>query len=141
MFGEQVVLCGGAVELIKKGFETLVEARYQPELAYFECLHELKLIVDLIQEGGIGWMNYSISNTAEYGEYTRGERIVTDDTKKEMKKILKEIQSGVFAREYLLENKAGKPVFNSYRQAMADHPIEKVGEALRGMMPWLKKKE
>lgn len=141
LFGEQVVLCGGAVELIKKGFETLVEAGYQPELAYFECLHELKLIVDLIQEGGIGWMNYSISNTAEYGEYSRGGRIITDETKKEMKRVLKEIQSGEFAREYLLENQAGKPVFNSYRQAMEEHPIEKVGAFLRGMMPWLKKKE
>lgn len=141
LFGEQVVLCGGAVELIKKGFETLVEAGYQPEVAYFECLHELKLIVDLVQEGGIGWMNYSISNTAEYGEYSRGPRIVTDDTKKEMKKILGEIQSGEFAREYLLENKVGKPVFNSYRRAIDDHEIEKVGAALRGMMPWLKKRE
>lgn len=141
LFGEQVVLCGGAVELIKKGFETLVEAGYQPELAYFECLHELKLIVDLVQEGGIGWMNYSISNTAEYGEYSRGPRIITDETKKEMKKILGEIQNGEFAREYLMENKVGKPVFNSFRKAMADHPIEKVGEALRAMMPWLKKRE
>ncbi len=141
LFGEQVVLCGGAVELIKKGFETLVEAGYQPELAYFECLHELKLIVDLVQEGGIGWMNYSISNTAEYGEYSRGSRIVTDETKKEMKKILSEIQSGEFAREYLLENKVGKPVFNSFRQAMAEHQVEKVGAELRAMMPWLKKKE
>lgn len=141
LFGEQVVLCGGAVELIKKGFETLVEAGYQPELAYFECLHELKLIVDLVQEGGIGWMNHSISNTAEYGEYSRGPRIVTEDTKKEMKKILSEIQSGEFAREYLMENKIGKPVFNSYRKAMAEHQIEKVGEGLRSMMPWLKKKE
>jgi len=141
LFGEQVVLCGGAVELIKKGYETLIEAGYQPELAYFECLHELKLIVDLIQEGGIGWMNYSISNTAEYGEYTRGERIINQDTKKEMKKILSEIQSGVFAREYLMENKVGKPVFNSYRKAMAEHSIEKVGAVLRSMMPWLKPKE
>jgi len=141
LFGEQVVLCGGAVELIKKGFETLVEAGYQPELAYFECLHELKLIVDLVQEGGIGWMNYSISNTAEYGEYSRGGRIITEETKKEMKKILGEIQSGEFAREYLLENKAGKPVFNSYRSALAEHQIEKVGAELRSMMPWLKKKE
>ncbi len=141
LFGEQVVLCGGAVELIKKGFETLIEAGYQPEIAYFECLHELKLIVDLVQEGGIGWMNHSISNTAEYGEYTRGERIVTDETKKEMKKILSEIQKGIFAREYLAENKVGKPVFNSYRQAMAAHPIEKVGAVLRGMMPWLKARE
>jgi ketol-acid reductoisomerase len=141
LFGEQVVLCGGAVELIKKGFETLVEAGYQPELAYFECLHELKLIVDLVQEGGIGWMNYSISNTAEYGEYSRGPRIVTDDTKQEMKKILGEIQSGAFAREYLMENKVGKPVFNSYRKAMDEHQIEKVGKFLRGMMPWLKARE
>ncbi len=141
LFGEQVVLCGGAVELIKRGFETLVEAGYQPELAYFECLHELKLIVDLVQEGGIGWMNHSISNTAEYGEYSRGARIVTEDTKKEMKKILSEIQSGEFAKEFLLENKVGKPVFNSYRRAMADHQIEKVGAALRGMMPWLKTRE
>ena len=141
LFGEQVVLCGGAVELIKRGFETLVEAGYQPELAYFECLHELKLIVDLVQEGGIGWMNHSISNTAEYGEYSRGPRIVTEETKLEMKKILKEIQNGTFAREYLLENKAGKPVFNSYRQDMADHQIEKVGAGLRAMMPWLKTRE
>jgi ketol-acid reductoisomerase len=141
LFGEQVVLCGGAVELIKKGFETLVEAGYQPELAYFECLHELKLIVDLVQEGGIGWMNYSISNTAEYGEYSRGPRVVNCETKKEMKKILGEIQSGEFAREYLLENKVGKPMFNSYRRAMAEHPIEKVGAGLRAMMPWLKKRE
>jgi ketol-acid reductoisomerase len=141
LFGEQVVLCGGAVELIKRGFETLVEAGYQPELAYFECLHELKLIVDLVQEGGIGWMNYSISNTAEYGEYSRGPRIVTEETKKEMKKVLKEIQTGEFAREYLLENKAGKPVFNSYRKNMADHQVEKVGAELRAMMPWLKTRE
>src|ERR1051326_5985821 len=131
LFGAQVVLCGGAVELIKKGFETLVEAGYQPELAYFECLHELKLIVDLIYEGGIGWMNYSISNTAEYGEYSRGPRIVTEETKREMKKILGEIQRGEFAREYLLENKMGKPVFNSYRKAMSEHLIEKVGAGLR----------
>ncbi len=141
LFGEQVVLCGGAVELIKKGFETLVEAGYQPEIAYFECLHELKLIVDLIQEGGIGWMNYSISNTAEYGEYSRGSRVVNEEARNEMRKILKEIQSGDFAKEYLLENRIGKPVFNSYRQAMADHPIEKVGAALRKLMPWLKTRE
>jgi ketol-acid reductoisomerase len=141
LFGEQAVLCGGAVELIKRGFETLVEAGYQPELAYFECLHELKLIVDLVQEGGIGWMNHSISNTAEYGEYSRGPRLVTEETKKEMKKILSEIQSGEFAKEFLLENKVGKPVFTSYRRAMADHQIEKVGAALRGMMPWLKTRE
>lgn len=141
LFGEQVVLCGGTVELIKKGFETLVEAGYQPELAYFECLHELKLIVDLVQEGGIGWMNHSISNTAEYGEYSRGSRIVTDQTKTEMKKILSEIQNGTFAEEYLNENKTGKKKFDAYRKAMAEHQIESVGEKLRGMMPWLKKKE
>jgi len=141
LFGEQVVLCGGTVELIKKGFETLVEAGYQPELAYFECLHELKLIVDLVQEGGIGWMNYSISNTAEYGEYSRGSRIVTDATKEEMRKILAEIQSGKFAQEYLNENRTGKKNFEAFRKAMAEHQIEKVGESLRQMMPWLKKKE
>lgn len=140
LFGEQVVLCGGTVELIKKGFETLVEAGYQPEIAYFECLHELKLIVDLIQEGGIGWMNYSISDTAEYGEYSRGPRIVTEETKIEMKKILAAVRSGEFAKEYLLENRIGRPVFNSYRKHMADHQIEKVGAKLRAMMPWLKKK-
>ncbi len=141
LFGEQVVLCGGAMELVKKGFETLVEAGYQPELAYFECLHELKLIVDLVQEGGIGWMNHSISNTAEYGEYSRGPRIVTDETKKEMKKILGEIQSGQFAKEYLDENKTGKKKFEAYRKADAEHQIESVGAGLRAMMPWLKKKE
>ncbi len=140
-FGEQTVLCGGVVDLIKAGFETLVEAGYQPEIAYFECLHELKLITDLIQEGGISWMNYSISDTAEYGEYSRGPRIVTEQTKKEMKKILGEIQSGEFAREYLLENKVGRPVFNSARKKTQNHPIEKVGAELRSMMPWLKKKE
>ncbi|OGR85435.1 MAG: ketol-acid reductoisomerase [Elusimicrobia bacterium RIFCSPLOWO2_01_FULL_54_10] len=141
LFGEQTVLCGGAVDLMKAGFETLIEAGYQPEIAYFECLHELKLITDLVQEGGIAWMNHSISNTAEYGEYSRGPRIVTDETKKEMKKILSEIQSGAFAREYILENRAGQPVLNSYRKNLAKHPIEKVGEKLRAMMPWLKKKE
>ncbi len=141
LFGEQAVLCGGAVELIKKGFETLVEAGYQPELAYFECLHELKLIVDLVQEGGIGWMNYSISNTAEYGEYRTGPRIVTDETKQVMKKVLAEIQSGEFAREFLLENRVGKPMFNSYRKANDAHQIETVGAGLRAMMPWLKARE
>ncbi len=141
LFGEQAVLCGGAVELIKKGFETLVEAGYQPELAYFECLHELKLIVDLVQEGGIAWMNHSISNTAEYGEYSRGPRIVNDATKKEMKKILSEIQSGEFAKEFLNENKTGKKKFEAYRKAMAEHEIEKVGKGLRSMMPWLKTRE
>lgn len=140
-FGEQTVLCGGVVDLIKAGFETLIEAGYQPEIAYFECLHELKLITDLVQEGGIAWMNHSISNTAEYGEYTRGPRIVTAETKKEMKKILGEIQSGEFAREFILENKAGQPVLNSFRRSLAKHPIEQVGERLRSMMSWLKKKE
>jgi len=140
LFGEQVVLCGGVVELIKKGFETLVEAGYQPEIAYFECLHELKLIVDLIQEKGISFMNYSISDTAEYGEYSRGERIITDDTKKEMKKILKEIVSGEFAKEWLLENQVNRPIFNQKRKEMNEHLIEKVGKKLRDMMVWLRKK-
>lgn len=140
-FGEQCILCGGVVDLIKAGFETLTEAGYQPEIAYFECLHELKLITDMIQEGGISWMNYSISDTAEYGEYTRGPRLITEETKAEMKKILSEIRSGQFAKEYLLENKVGKPVFNSARKNLQNHPIEKVGEKLRAMMPWLKKRE
>lgn len=140
-FGEQCVLCGGVVDLIKAGFETLVEAGYQPEIAYFECLHELKLITDLIQEGGISWMNYSISDTAEYGEYSRGPRLVNEKTKEEMRKILAEIRSGEFAKEYLLENKVGRPVFNSSRKNLENHPIEKVGAKLRAMMPWLKKKE
>lgn len=140
-FGEQCILCGGVVDLIKAGFETLTEAGYQPEVAYFECLHELKLITDMIQEGGISWMNYSISDTAEYGEYTRGPRLITEQTKAEMKKILSEIRSGQFAKEYLLENKVGKPVFNSARKNLQNHPIEKVGEKLRAMMPWLRKKE
>ena len=135
------MLCGGVVDLIKAGFETLVEAGYQPEIAYFECLHELKLITDLIQEGGISWMNYSISDTAEYGEYTRGPRIVTAETKAAMKRVLSEIQSGQFAKEYILENRAGRPMFNSYRRAMEKHPIEVVGARLRSMMPWLKRKE
>jgi ketol-acid reductoisomerase len=141
LFGEQNVLCGGVVDLIKAGFETLLEAGYQPEVAYFECLHELKLITDLVQEGGIGWMNYSISDTAEYGEYTRGPRLVTAETKAQMKRNLLEVQNGVFAREYLLEKSVGGPVINSHRKAMAAHPIEQVGEKLRAMMPWLRKKE
>lgn len=140
-FGEQVVLCGGVVDLIKAGFETLIEAGYQPEIAYFECLHELKLITDLIQEGGIGWMNHSISDTAEYGEYSRGPRIVTPETKAAMKKVLSEIQSGEFAKEYLLEKRVGQPVMESARRNLAKHPIEKVGANLRSMMVWLKKKE
>lgn len=140
LFGEQAVLCGGLVELVKKGFETLVEAGYQPEIAYFECLHEMKLIVDMVQEGGIGWMNYSVSDTAEYGEYAVGKRIITPETKNEMKKVLSEIQTGQFAREWLLENRVGRPVFNSARKHLANHQIEKVGAELRAMMPWLKKR-
>ena len=138
LFGEQAVLCGGVVELIKKGFETLVEAGYQPEVAYFECLHEMKLIIDLVYAKGISYMNYSISDTAEYGEYSRGERIVGDDTKKEMKKILAEIQSGEFADEWIKENKDGRPMFNRKREEMKNHLIEKTGSKLRGMMEWLK---
>lgn len=139
LFGEQAVLCGGLSALIKAGFETLVEAGYQPELAYFECLHEVKLIVDLVVEGGLATMRDSISNTAEYGDYTRGPRIVTEQTKVEMKKILKEIQSGQFAREFVLENQAGKAGFNAMRRQEAEHPIEEVGKDLRAMFSWLKK--
>ena len=138
LFGEQAVLCGGTVELIKAGYETLVEAGYAPEMAYFECLHELKLIVDLIYEGGIANMNYSISNNAEYGEYVTGPRIVTEQTKAEMRKILKEIQTGQFAREFILENQAGAPVLRANRRISREHPVEQVGEKLRGMMPWIK---
>jgi ketol-acid reductoisomerase len=139
LFGEQVVLCGGTVELIKAGFETLTEAGYAPEMAYFECLHELKLIVDLIYEGGLANMHYSISNNAEYGDITRGPRIVTDQTKAEMRKILQEIQSGQYAKEFILENRAGAPMLQSQRRNLAAHPIEVVGERLRAMMPWIKK--
>jgi len=139
LFGEQAVLCGGATALIMAGYETLIEAGYPEEMAYFECLHELKLIVDLIYEGGISNMRYSISNTAQYGDLTRGPRIVTEETKKEMKKILAEIQSGAFAKEWMLENKANKPVFTALTRRGQEHPIEKVGEKLRAMMPWLKK--
>ena len=139
LFGEQVVLCGGTVELIMAAFETLTEAGYAPEMAYFECLHELKLIVDLIYEGGLANMHYSISNNAEYGDITRGPRIVTDETKAEMKKILREIQSGQYAREFILENRAGAPMLQSQRRNLAAHPIEVVGERLRGMMPWIGK--
>jgi ketol-acid reductoisomerase len=141
LFGEQVVLCGGTVELIKAGFETLVEAGYAPEMAYFECLHELKLIVDLIYEGGLANMHYSISNNAEYGDITRGPRIVTSETKAEMKKILQEIQSGQYAREFILENRAGATMLQSQRRNLAGHPIEVVGERLRAMMPWIKKNQ
>ena len=139
LFGEQAVLCGGAVELIKAGFETLVEAGYAPEMAYFECLHELKLIVDLIYEGGIANMNYSISNNAEYGEYVTGPRIVTEETKKEMKRVLKDIQSGEYAKNFILENRAGAPTLLSRRRIMGEHQIETVGEQLRALMPWIKK--
>ncbi len=139
LFGEQVVLCGGTVELIKAGFETLVEAGYAPEMAYFECLHELKLIVDLIYEGGLANMHYSISNNAEYGDISRGPRIITDETKVEMKKILKEIQSGQYAKEFILENKAGAPTLLAQRRNLAAHEIEVVGEKLREMMPWISK--
>ena len=137
LFGEQAVLCGGLVELIKAGYETLTEAGYAPEMAYFECLHEVKLIVDLIYEGGIANMNYSISNTAEYGEYVTGPRIVTDETKAEMKRVLEDIQSGRFTREWMLENKVHQAGFKATRRRNAEHPIEKVGEELRGMMPWI----
>jgi ketol-acid reductoisomerase len=139
LFGEQAVLCGGLSALIKAGFETLVEAGYQPELAYFECLHEVKLIVDLVVEGGLAKMRDSISNTAEYGDYTRGPRIVTEQTKAEMQKILSEIQSGQFAREFVLENQSGKPGFTAMRRKEAEHKIEEVGKDLRAMFSWLKK--
>ena len=139
LFGEQAVLCGGAVELIKAGFETLTEAGYAPEMAYFECLHELKLIVDLIYEGGIANMNYSISNNAEYGEYVTGPKIITDETKKAMKQVLKDIQTGEYAKSFIIENRAGAPTLMSRRRITAEHPIEVVGEQLRAMMPWIKK--
>ena len=139
LFGEQAVLCGGLVELIKAGFETLCEAGYAPEMAYFECLHEVKLIVDLIYEGGIANMNYSISNTAEYGEYVTGPRIVTAETKAEMKRVLSDIQTGKFARDWMLENKVNQASFKATRRKLSEHPIEEVGEKLRAMMPWIKK--
>ncbi|GAB4130513.1 ketol-acid reductoisomerase [Thermopirellula anaerolimosa] len=141
LFGEQVVLCGGVSELICAAFETLVEAGYQPELAYFECMHELKLIVDLMYQGGLSYMRYSISNTAEYGDYTRGPRIITDETRAEMKKILKEIQTGLFAKEWILENKANAPQFKALRRRAREHQIEQVGKALRKMMSWIDSKE
>jgi ketol-acid reductoisomerase len=141
LFGEQAVLCGGAAELVRAGFETLVEAGYAPEIAYFECLHELKLIVDLIQEGGLGYMRYSVSDTAEYGDYTRGPRIVNEQTRAEMKKILAEIQSGEFARQWIEENKTGRHKFLAMREAAQHQPIETVGAGLREMMPFLKKKK
>ena len=137
LFGEQSVLCGGLTSLIVAGYETLVEAGYAPEMAYFECLHEVKLIVDLIYEGGIANMRYSISNTAEYGDYTRGDRVISPAVKEEMKRILDDIQSGRFARDWVLENNAGQPSFKAMRRAAAEHDIEKVGERLRAMMPWI----
>ena len=140
LFGEQVVLCGGLTELIRAGFDTLVDAGYSPDLAYFECLHEVKLIVDLIYEGGIGNMRYSISTTAAYGDVTRGPRIITDETRKEMKKILGEIQSGQFAKEFILENQVNRPVFNAQLKRDSEHPIEQVGEKLRKMMPFVGQK-
>ncbi|MBL4875684.1 MAG: ketol-acid reductoisomerase [Cohaesibacteraceae bacterium] len=140
LFGEQAVLCGGTVELVRAGFETLVEAGYAPEMAYFECLHELKLIVDLMYEGGIANMNYSISNTAEYGEYVSGPRIITSETKAEMKRILEDIQSGKFTRDWMLENKVRQTSFKATRARNAAHPIEEVGKKLRDMMPWIKEK-
>ena len=139
LFGEQTVLCGGCVELVKAGYEVLTEAGYAPEMAYFECLHELKLIVDLMYEGGIGTMNYSISNNAEYGEYATGPKIITEDTKKAMRAALARIQSGEYAKDFILENRAGAPTLLSRRRMTAEHPIEIVGEKLRAMMPWIKK--
>jgi len=139
LFGEQTVLCGGCVELVKAGFETLVEAGYAPEMAYFECLHELKLIVDLMYEGGIGTMNYSISNNAEYGEYVTGPTIITEETKKAMRAALLDIQSGEYAKSFILENRAGAPTLLSRRRMTAEHEIEKVGGKLREMMPWIRK--
>jgi len=139
LFGEQAVLCGGLTALIQAGFETLVEAGYAPEMAYFECLHEVKLIVDLIYEGGLANMRYSISNTAEFGDYVTGSRIITPETKAEMKRVLDDIQSGRFARDWVLENRAGLPSFKAMRRRSAEHPIEQVGEKLRAMMPWIAK--
>jgi len=139
LFGEQSVLCGGVSALVKAGFETLVNAGYQPEIAYFECFHELKLIVDLMYQGGLGYMRYSISDTAEYGDYTRGPRIIDDATREEMEQILAEIQDGSFAKEWILENQAGRPVYNALKRMDEEHPIEAVGAELREMMPWLKK--
>ncbi len=141
LFGEQAVLCGGASELVRAGFDTLVEAGYQPEIAYFECLHELKLIVDLMYEGGISYMRYSISDTAEYGDITRGRRVISEETREEMRVILDEIQSGEFAREWILENLAGRPVYNAVTRIDGEHPIEQVGKKLRSMMGWIGRKD
>jgi ketol-acid reductoisomerase len=140
LFGEQTVLCGGVSSLIRTGFETLVEAGYQPEIAYFEVLHELKLIVDLIYNGGLNYMRYSVSDTAEYGDYTRGPRMINDMVREEMEQILTEIQDGSFAKEWILENQAGRPVFNTRKRTESEHLIEEVGAELRKMMPWLKRK-
>ncbi len=139
LFGEQAVLCGGITELIKAGFETLVEAGYQPEIAYFECLHEMKLIVDLIYQGGFNFMRYSISDTAEFGDYTTGKRIITEETRQEMKRILEEVRNGTFAKKWILENLANRPVFNAKKRMEEQHQIEKVGKELRKMMSWIKK--
>jgi ketol-acid reductoisomerase len=139
LFGEQAVLCGGVEELVKAGFETLVAAGYQPEIAFFECLHELKLIVDLFYRGGISFMNYSVSDTAEYGGYTRGPRVINEQSRKAMQEILTEVQNGTFAREWLLENQVNCPTLNAARRKLAQHPIEKVGQQLRNMMSWIKK--
>lgn len=139
LFGEQCVLCGGVTELIRAGFDTLVEAGYQPEIAYFECLHELKLIVDLIYEGGFSWMRYSISDTAQYGDLTRGPRVIDAHVRAEMRRILEEIQTGAFAREWILENQANRPVFNALNDREKEHLLEQVGQKLRAMMPWLKR--
>jgi ketol-acid reductoisomerase len=141
LFGEQAVLCGGVSALMKAGFETLVEAGYQPESAYFECMHEMKLIVDLVNRGGLSYMRYSISDTAEYGDYVTGPRIITEETKKEMKKVLAEIQNGTFANKWITENQVNRPFFNRMRAIEAQHPIEKVGKELRSMMSWLPKSE
>jgi ketol-acid reductoisomerase len=140
LFGEQTVLCGGVVELMKAGYETLVEAGYAPEMAYFECVHEMKLIVDLIYEGGIATMNYSVSNTAEYGEYVSGPRVITAETRAEMKRILDDIQSGKFAKDWMLENRVNQTSFKAMRAKSASHPLEQVGEKLRAMMPWIKQR-
>ncbi|MEE8241928.1 MAG: ketol-acid reductoisomerase, partial [candidate division NC10 bacterium] len=138
LFGEQTVLCGGLSALIKAAYETLVEAGYQPEVAYFECLHEVKLIVDLFYQGGLAYMRYSVSDTAEYGDYSRGPRVINEAVRAEMKKILQEVQDGSFAREWILENQAGRPSFLALRKKDAEHPIEVVGRELRSMMPWIK---
>lgn len=140
LFGEQCVLCGGVTELIKAGFEVLVEAGYQPEIAYFECLNELKLIIDLIYEGGISWMRYSVSDTAEYGQLTVGKKVITEETRRRMKEILARVQDGSFAEDWILENQTGRPIFNTLRREDSEHSIEKIGAKLREMMPWLKQK-